>query len=228
MAEKNKNKLLLGYWNIRGLGQLSRYLLEYTGMNYEEKRYNRVDEWFGKDKLNISMDFPNLPYLIDGDLKLTESHAINLYIIRKSGKNELLGTNLLEETKVRELIGVLEDIFRQIISLCFNPQFETIKEQKFNEDLKGRLERMDSFLAKDGKIWLLGKNLSLPDFLLYEIGQYIKGIYPGLIDKFPSICKLLERFEDIEEISNYMMSEEFIYAPFLSPGNGAMWTGLPK
>lgn len=73
------------------------------------------------------MEFANLPYLIDGDVKITESHAINLYIIRKSGRNELLGTNLIEQSKVRELIGVLEDLFRSILMLCFNPQFESLK-----------------------------------------------------------------------------------------------------
>lgn len=66
------------------------------------------------------MTFPNLPYLIDGDLKLTESYAVNLYIIRKSGRNELLGISVLEETRVRQLIGVLEDLFRNILTLCFN------------------------------------------------------------------------------------------------------------
>ena len=36
------------------------------------------------------MDFPNLPYLIDGEVKLSESWAIAKYIARKYGK-QLLG-----------------------------------------------------------------------------------------------------------------------------------------
>jgi glutathione S-transferase len=38
--------------------------------------------------------------LIDGDFKLTESKAINLYIIKKSGKTELLGKNAKDEALV--------------------------------------------------------------------------------------------------------------------------------
>ena len=40
------------------------------------------------------MDFPNLPYLIDGGFKTSESNAIQKYIIMKSGKTELLGKDL--------------------------------------------------------------------------------------------------------------------------------------
>jgi len=43
------------------------------------------------DKSKLNLDFPNLPYLINGDFKLTESIAIARYIIRKSNKKDLLG-----------------------------------------------------------------------------------------------------------------------------------------
>jgi glutathione S-transferase len=33
------DKLVLGYWAIRGLGERVRHLLEYTGLPYEEVRY---------------------------------------------------------------------------------------------------------------------------------------------------------------------------------------------
>ncbi|KAL4450295.1 hypothetical protein ABPG74_009001 [Tetrahymena malaccensis] len=226
MAEKSQ--ITLGYWNIRGLGQLSRYLLEYTGLKYKEKRYQKLEEWFQKDKQGLGIEFANLPYIIDGDLKLTESHAVNLYIIRKSGKNELLGTSLIEQAKIRELIGYLEDFFRQILTLCFNPQFSIIKQQKFNDDFSLRLQRLENQLTKDNRKWLNGQSLSLPDFIFYEISQYIKGIYPDEFKKLPKIQAFQARFEEIEQIQDYMMSEEYIYAPFLAVGHGAQWTGLKQ
>ena len=36
----------LGYWNIRGLGQLPRLLLAYTGIDFKEMRYTDPDKWF--------------------------------------------------------------------------------------------------------------------------------------------------------------------------------------
>jgi glutathione S-transferase len=42
--------LTLGYWGIRGRAQPVRYLLEFLGLPYEEKRYTDPAQWFGVDK----------------------------------------------------------------------------------------------------------------------------------------------------------------------------------
>jgi glutathione S-transferase len=64
------NKVILGYWGFRGFGQIPRLLLTYTEQKWEQKNYTDGNEWFGNDKLNLGLDFPNLPYVIDGDFKL--------------------------------------------------------------------------------------------------------------------------------------------------------------
>ena len=72
--------LTVGYWNLHGLGEPIRYLLHYSGQQFVDKRYDIVGaptfestkEWFEKDKPQLAADFPNLPYLIDGDIVLTQ------------------------------------------------------------------------------------------------------------------------------------------------------------
>jgi len=61
---------ILGYWKIRGLAQPIRNLMSYAGVEFNEKRYElpddkdyaKVTECFQKDKLNLGIDFANLPY----------------------------------------------------------------------------------------------------------------------------------------------------------------------
>lgn len=98
----------MGYWGIRGRGQVPRLLLAYTGANWTDKKYLSQDQWkgIGKDQTSLAIPFPNLPYLIHDDLKLSESKAIMHYIINISGKKELLGKDIKDEAKVGNLVSV--------------------------------------------------------------------------------------------------------------------------
>lgn len=94
-----QSKLTLGYWGIRGRAQVCRFLLEYTKTPYTQKIYSDHTEWFQKDAAQFGC-VANLPYIIDGDFKLTETAALEQYIIRKSGKEkELLGGDLQHISK---------------------------------------------------------------------------------------------------------------------------------
>ena len=87
-------KPVLGYWDIRGLAQPIKLLLAYTGTEYQDKRFPcgpgpefDRSQWFD-NKFSFGLDFPNLPYYIDGDVKLSQSNAILRYIARK---HDMLG-----------------------------------------------------------------------------------------------------------------------------------------
>jgi glutathione S-transferase len=79
--------LTIAYWKIRGLASNIRFQLAYSGItDYEMVEYEVGDapeydtsSWFNV-KPTLGLDFPNIPYLIDGDLKLTETLAIHRYL----------------------------------------------------------------------------------------------------------------------------------------------------
>lgn len=87
------NRPTLGYWGIRGIVQPIRFLLAYLGIQFTDKRYITGDEWFIRDKNNLGLDFPNIPYYIDNEIRLTESSAIPVYLIKNNNRSELLGQN---------------------------------------------------------------------------------------------------------------------------------------
>lgn len=60
------HRVKLGYWNIRGLAQVPRLLLAYSGVSFEDYHYTDANHWFNEDRLHLGIDFPNIPYLLDG------------------------------------------------------------------------------------------------------------------------------------------------------------------
>ena len=93
-AGQPKGKVIFGYWNMRGgsRGNTARYLLNYCGVDYTEKTYKVEEtEWRQFKEANPNgIPFPNLPYIMDGATKVTESLAIQHYIAAK-WKPELIG-----------------------------------------------------------------------------------------------------------------------------------------
>lgn len=114
MAE---NKAVLGYWGIAGLGQSLRYILSYIEADWKDEVYTEREKWFDTDKKGLGITFPNLPYLIVGDFKLTESSAIIRYIPKRFGKPELLGKTIEDQARVDQLLGVIGDIQTNISSM---------------------------------------------------------------------------------------------------------------
>uniref|UniRef100_A0A8C6VXB8 glutathione transferase n=1 Tax=Nothobranchius furzeri TaxID=105023 RepID=A0A8C6VXB8_NOTFU len=107
---------------IKILAQPIRLLLEYTGTKYEDKFYvcgeaPNFDKscWFDeKDKLG--MDFPNLPYLVDGSRKIVQSNAIMRYIARK---HNMCGDTEDEKVRVDILENQSMDFRNGFVMMCY-------------------------------------------------------------------------------------------------------------
>ncbi|WP_353803041.1 glutathione S-transferase Mu, partial [Acinetobacter baumannii] len=124
--------MILGYWNVRGLTHPIRMLLEYTDSSYDEKRYTMGDapdfdrsQWLN-EKFKLGLDFPNLPYLIDGSHKITQSNAILRYLARK---HHLDGETEEERIRADIVENQVMDTRMQLIMLCYNPDFEKQKPE---------------------------------------------------------------------------------------------------
>ena len=121
-------KLTFGYWFVRALAQPIRHLLAYCELDFDEVVYSGREQWFEGDKHKLGLDFPNLPYLIDGDLKLTESEAILKYIPERAGKPELLGRTPEDVAHVDNILALTRDLLKLRV-LAFNKEWKTAKHE---------------------------------------------------------------------------------------------------
>ncbi|XP_064399855.1 glutathione S-transferase Mu 2-like [Halichondria panicea] len=211
--------MTLGYWNIRGLGQSIRLMLKYTGTEFNNVQYDERNggSWFD-DKEKLGLDFPNLPYLIDGDVKITQSFAILRYIGRKhnlSAKSE----------KEMAYLGMLEHVamdFRNgFVMFVYNKKDFEEKRDGYVKTAKESVQRFSDYLGD--KQWFNGSEMTYVDFFLYEILDHHRLFEKGFLDHVPNIQALMERFEARPAIKAYMESDEFMKEPINASFSG--WPG---
>merc|ERR1711978_461307 len=78
----------LAYWPIQGRAAPIKMALAYAGVDYQDITYDMgaaegADNHWGTQKSKQGLAFPNLPWYIDDNVKLTQSNAILRHIGRK-------------------------------------------------------------------------------------------------------------------------------------------------
>lgn len=206
-------KITLGYWGIRGLGQVPRLLLAYTEADWEDVKYTSPEDWFGKDKSGLGIPFANLPYIIDGDFKLSESKAVVKYIIDRSGKTELLGKNIQDQARVESIVSVLGDIRQHIGPLFWNKDWQAALPAAL-EKAAPKLELLNQFYGE--KKFALDY-LTVADFQIAEFSYYVEKIAPELYAKNPFLARTRAAFEALPQIKKYYEQESAVKGPFIPP-----------
>ena len=165
-----QSKPVLGYWNIRGLGAPIRYLLHYCGVTFEDKMYAfgpapefSRDQWLS-EKFSLGLDHPNLPYLIDEDLKLTETAAILKYICHK-WKPELIGRNPVELANVEMMSAHVQALKMK----STGPAYVSDDRSAFQFDQE--FETLAKWM--ESRQWISGGDVTYLDFVYFEILEWV-------------------------------------------------------
>lgn len=200
----------LGYWDIRGLAEPIRYLLHYKSIEFEDRRYQDYDSW-QNDKFQLNLDFPNLPYYIDDNVKLTQSTAILRYLARK---HNLLGKT--EEEKVRAELAEqqITDFRTSMIRTIYNPEYEKIKGE-FVRNVPAQLKLFSAFLGE--RDYLAGDSVTYVDFMAYDTFDFYRLLIPTVLNEFPNLKKYQERFENLPELQEYFQSSTYKRWPIFGP-----------
>jgi len=219
-------KLIFGYWYTRGRGGVVRCLLDYCEVPYENRTYEKREDWFDKDKYNLGLDFPNIPYIIDGDVKIAEVTALMHYVPIKGNKRELLGGSEVNQVKVSEAISVINDLRASVRNTCFtkgdfNKEIEEVLTKGQAKTLLTHFEKL--FEKKD---WIIG-SLTIADFWLFEQLELILTIGASNLDAFPNVLKFYKRFLEIPQVKAHRESDRFSKVWFW-PGVNPTWNNTEK
>ncbi|XP_037043876.1 glutathione S-transferase Mu 1-like [Bradysia coprophila] len=205
----------LGYWNIRGIGNVIKFLMQYLDIEYKDKIYNVTEEneWFD-EKFNLGLDFPNLPYYVDGDLKLTESKVIVKYIVRhKDPEARLYPDSLALQLKADIVENVAFTVLYGLLFTCWRDTEEVRAGNIKNHE--NMIKQLSDYLGTNN--WILGEKLSFVDFWIYEALYAQNQFNPTVLDVYSNLKNLMKNFEALPAIARYMNSTDYIKTPCNSP-----------
>ena len=157
----------------------SLWAIEETGIEYEHVKTNFGEESKADEYLDIN---PNgrIPALVDGDLKLFESMAINLYLT-KHYAGDLYPTNLNDEAKANQwsvwAISEIEPLQMQIVIQKFfvpkDKQDQAVIDQA-SKGLVRPLKVLDHALRDSD--YLLGEKFSVADLNVAGVMLLLKAV----------------------------------------------------
>ncbi|XP_040274165.1 hematopoietic prostaglandin D synthase-like [Bufo bufo] len=181
----------LTYFNLRGRGEIIRYLFAYTNTEFEDHRIEFKDWPAHKD----SYPFGKLPVLeIDGTV-YNQSHAIGRYLAKKAG---LTGKTDLDDLRIDAILDNIDDF----VSLY--PWGEDVQEmKKYIDKCAGPfLSALEKTLG-DNK-WFVGDYVTWADFS-WDIGSDIIEIdHPGFCKDYPKLLSLKQKVKELPEIAAWI------------------------
>merc|ERR1711935_211768 len=207
MGRFNNMSPKFGYWPIQGRGTPAKMALAYAGEDYQDITYNMgaaegADDHWGTQKSKLGLAFPNLPWYIDGDVKLTQSNAIVRHIGRK---HNLFGKNVEEASEIDMLIDTASDILAAIIKIIFSPDFDNLVG-KHPEAMEPKLQQLSDYLGD--KKFLLGNTITVADFPMYVSLDWHSALDEGCLAKFPILDNYLKSIRTDPKIKAYLDSDK--------------------
>jgi glutathione S-transferase len=140
--------------------------------------------------------FGQVPVLADGDVFISDSNAILVYLAKKAGQTEWLPEDAKGAAEVQRWLSVAAG------EIAYGPaaaRLVTVFGAKFNpEEVIGRahtiLGRIESQLQ--GREWLVGNRPTIADVAIYS---YVARAPEGNVDlsAYPSVNALLRRVEQL-------------------------------
>ncbi|CAM2704366.1 unnamed protein product [Rotaria socialis] len=211
-ASTSQSQIVVGYWAIRSYAEPIRLTLHYTKTPFTDKLYMQGDgpeysreDWLS-EKQKLGLDFPNLPYLFDGDFKITQSKAILYYLGRKFN---LMGKNPNEEARVMMLCEEAHDLRSNLNTVCYGPGAESDEARaKFVETtLTISMEKLDRYFGKCTTKFAVGDEPTVADFQVYAYIDSCLLLDGGhaLLDKYANVKQYLKKISEIPEIKDYIV-----------------------
>lgn len=225
MSSFSTEPITVGYWGIRGLAAPLRMMVMYRDVPLIAENYDCTDKdggydtsaWFSvKDKYKAKNALMNLPYVVHGDLVVTQSNACIHFVGRKLG---FMGKNEVELVEIEQLLCEYMDIRNKVVVFAYGRSdspgllwVQSVVSQN------STIDKLHLWLQRkypnpvQGPIYFVGDDATAADFALWEIldqvqcmAKYYKA--DDVFSQYPLIDQFLREFAALPTNQRYLTSK---------------------
>ncbi|KYN04890.1 Glutathione S-transferase [Cyphomyrmex costatus] len=189
----------LTYFKDGAVGEPSRYLLSYCGIEFEDIRLTN-EEW---PKHKPDMPMGQLPILKIDDKIYHQSRAIARFIAKKGN---LYGSNEFEAMEIDATVDSMEDI-RRVMGEYYWEQDPIFKANLKKIAFQKLLFYLDKFEAqvKNNGGYFVNSKLSWPDFMWAAYSERLSFILTRDVNQdHPELKKLIEKIRALPKVKAYI------------------------
>jgi len=190
----------LYYWGIKARAQLPVLICLYSGVKCD---WEKSPDWPG---MKDQTPFGQLPYLVDGDVKIAQSLAIARYLAKKGGIDG--SDNLATFAMSEQLIEEQNDIYNALAEAQYSKDDKTVAWNKaLNETVPkhfGLLEKLLTGTTFTGKI-------TAGDIAIFSIINIVLDVDPHALDKFAKLKAFYDHVHADSHFKEYLASPPGVY-----------------
>ncbi|EEA04739.1 uncharacterized protein CMU_038040 [Cryptosporidium muris RN66] len=215
--------------------------VEHTFGNFKSDGSYDFDSWTNHFKLLLAkvdtLTLPNLPFLVDcansPDKKTrlkTETLPIMIYIA-KTFNQSLIGESLntVSSEKITEVSQMIYNSFLTLLQSFMYKSGSVESILNFHENFLSNtissgpvlsMQNLEQLVKGNQNIYggpfLFGNTVTIPDILIYEYTKTFSILAPGIVYDYSSIRLLVDSFDNIPIVQQYINSDRSVLYP-LSP-----------
>ncbi|EFA84822.1 hypothetical protein PPL_01815 [Heterostelium album PN500] len=186
----------LYYFDAKGRAEYARLILSFAGVEYTDYRFPYPGV---PAEVAAKTTFGQVPHYSDGEIELSQSLAIELYLARKYN---LLGSNAVDEAKIISYALSVGDIFQAFLMA---QQGGPEAMEKYSTEVAPRYYRVwDKILKENGGKHIYGRdNITYADLVIFACIDYVKGMQFGeKFEQFPACLEFHRQMLEVPEIKN--------------------------
>jgi len=205
--EETKDDFVLTYFPGRGRAELSRLAFAEAKVPYTFRPVVN-SEWPKIKEQGIAdgtIPFGQVPQLNNGSLTLVQSQAIARYLARKFN---LYGASSSEHALVDMWLDAAEELRARLSKIIWGGASDEKSKSEHVKWAEGWLKSVEAGLARNGKGYIVGNELTIADLALFETIDTQSTVFPSLLDNFAAVRDYLKRVTSRPNIAAYLVSDK--------------------